>query len=660
VSAIKLTNFGGIIPRTSPRLVGDNIAQKAINCRLSNGELIPFNKPKVVATVSKAFPFKTIYRATESGDYHWLAFDADTDVIKAPLYGKAKWCWTGATEPRIAELAGLKVDTFYTLGTPKPVTALTATPTGGVASNIERYYTYTFIAKWSDVEFEGAMAPLTAPITGKPDGSWAITGMDATPISSGTVTGAYSAPDTAFTSAVPHWLRVGEEVVISSVTMKVTAVTSPLIFKVAGDYAAATTWARKAPFPGTITKNLYRSTGTTGQFQLVAENITGTTYTDTLTDGQIPGDELISSDWDMPPVGLQGMCALPSGALCGFLGNKVFFSEPNQPQAWPSNYALISDYPVTAVASFGTGVFAATDSRPFIITGTEPGQMYGQAWEEVLPCYSKRSMVSLGDLVLYSSHVGIIAVNAAGAQMWTQAYFTEYEWKKLKPESIVTAFAARRLYAHYDTGDFERTLIFNLMGDHPYLTETSFEAEALYADATTGELYFSSGNQIFEHDPADGYPMSQEWMSKEIDLPRPTNLGAAKVNFDLAIDPALQAEIEAQAAAVLAFNTPLLATGNVYGAWNMKPWGGAGAVSINDSILKTPVELPPGNEVTFQLFKGTPTGEMALVAARTVSDSKPFHLPSGYKADSVAVHVISQCAIKSVELGATKAALAGA
>lgn len=660
MASIKLTGLGGIVPRTSPRLIADNAAQIAVNCRLSNGELIPFNQPKKVAVSNSTPPYQTIHRATENGDYQWLAWARDVDVVKAPLFGTAKWCWSGDAEPRIADLVRLQAAGAYTLGTPKPVTAPTVTPSGGVGTTITRYYTYSFIAKWADVELEGGIAPLTAALTGKVDGTWAVTGMDTTPPNSGTVTGVFSSSETTFTDTVDHFLRVGEEIVVSSTVLTVSSVVSSKIFKVAGDYSAATSWARKAPFPGTITKNLYRSTGTSGQFQLVAENISGTTYNDTLTDGQIPGDELISANWDMPPVGLKGLCMLPSGALCGFLGTKVLFSEPNQPQAWPSDYALTSDYPVVAVASFGTGVLAATESRPFIITGTEPGQMAGQAWEEVLPCLSKRSMVSLGDLALYSSHVGLVAVNASGANLWTQPYFTEYEWRTLVPASMVSAYAARRLYVHYDNGGIQRTLVFNLSGDDPYLTEIQFDAEALYADATTGELYFAYGNSIYEHDPADGYAMSQDWMGKEIVLPKPANLGAAKVNFTPAIDPAQAAAIQAEIAAVTAANTPLLATGKVYGAWNTRPFGALNTNAYNGSDLATSPTVPPANEVTFQLYRDSPAGPMQLVAARTVTDSKPFRLPSGFKANSVAVRVISQCPIASIELGNSPSELATA
>jgi hypothetical protein len=659
MGAIRLTQFSGIIPRTSGRLIPDNAAQLAINCDFSDGELRPLNAPKKIYTSAKTGPLLTIYRITENSNYAWLTWPYDVDVVKAPLYGTAKWCFTGDGEPRITNMASAisgngndYPHTAYTLGVPKPITAPSVSHSGGTGSAESRYYAYTFRASWDGVEFEGAVSPLSTLVNGKVDGTWAITGMDASPPNNGTVTGSFSSGETTFTSAIDTFLRTGEQVVISGTTMTVTVLTSK-IFKVAGNYSSATSWARKAPFTGTITKCLYRTSGTAAQFQLVAENIIGTTYNDTLTASQIPGDELISADWDMPPVGLTGLFMLPSGALAGFDGIRLKISEPYQPHAWPSSYDLTADFPIKAAASFGTGVVCATESRPFIVTGVDPGQMSGTMWEEVLPCSSKRSMVSLGDVVLYASPSGIVAVGSSGSSIWSLGYFSgEKDWMNYNPASMVSALANRRLYICYQTGNTTRTLMFNLQGDGQYLIESHFDADDIYADLVTGRLYFSYGSDVYEFDPQTGYPMVQTWMSKEFTLPRPQNIGAAKINFNLAINTLERNAILAEISAITAANAPLLATGNVHGAWNASRYN---TNCWNCSDLQQPPDNPPTNEVSFELYAG---GKLRV--AKVVQDSMPFSLPSGYKADTIAVQVSSQCHIKSIEIGDTKQTLAQA
>lgn len=662
MGAIRLTAFGGIIPRTSERLIPDNAAQIATNCRLSSGELEPFNAPALAYTSAKTGPLLSIHRIEENGSEAWLTWPYDVDVVKASLYGTARWCFTGDGEPRIttlaAALSGSGDDyphTAYTLGTPKPVTAPTVTPSGGVSATlVDRYYAYTFYASWDGVEFEGAVSPLSGLTNGKVDATWAIAAMDSTPPNSGTVAGVHAAGETTFTDTVDTFLRAGEQVVIAGVTMAVASITSAKVFKVMGDYSAATTWARKAAFPGTIYRRLYRSAGTTGQFQLVAEGITTTTYNDSLTDSQIPGDELISSDWDMPPVGLTGLFSLPSGSVGGFIGNKLMFSEPYQPHAWPTGYAMQADYPVVGAECFGTGVAALTTSQPYIIQGVEPGQMSGESWKEVLPCSSKRSVVAVDGAVLFASTSGYKAASGAGVSDWSAPYFTEKEFKALNPATMVAAFVERRLFLRYEQTDgTTKALIFNLSGENPYPVDTHITADEIHADATDAHLYFSTESKIYEFDPADGYPMSQDWQSKEIVLPKPQNLGAAKVNFTQAIDPAVAAGIEAEIAAVEAANALLLAAGDVHGSWgsyayNTTPWGG--------SDLEIPPAVPPANEVTFQLYVNGAT----LKATKTVRDREIFRLPAGYKTDRVSVRVQSQCLIESIELGETPSSLAQA
>lgn len=839
MGSVRITNFGGIVPRTSERLLPDNAAQIAINCRLSSGELEPFNTGAKVYSSAKAGPLLAIHRIEDGGSYAWLAWAYDVDVVKTTLYGTGRWCYTGDGEPRITTVAdaisGTGDDyphTAYTLGTPKPVTAPTVNTSGGAsATMVDRYYAYTFYAAWDTVEFEGAVSPISTLKNGKVDATWAITGMDASPESSGTGSVSMASGKTRVVSSTPTWLREGEGVVVDGIDATVTGIVSPTTFDAnmcanlftyteqfdnaawskanctitpdsvaspdasisadslvestdgsaqyhyvyqsitletatqhtfscygkagtrsliamqvnAGAYpvgyfnlstgvvgttnsvdsasieaigsgwyrcsitftttaataaylcailavnvdastqyigsggvavylwgadirkgpklayrnvaaAGSHTWARKAAFPGTFYKRLYRTTGTTGQWQLVADQQDGgvawasaTAYNDTLTDGQIPGDELITSTWEMPPVGLTGLFSLPSGSMGGWVGNRLHLSEPDQPHAWPPEYQMQADYPIVGAECFGSGVCLATTSWPYIIQGVDPGQMSGQSWKESLPCVSKRSVTSLGDTVVYASQSNMIGVSSGGASTWAIPYFTEREFKTLNPETMVSAMVERRLYVMYEIDGTHRAMIFNLNGDDQYLTEAHFDAVEIHGDMTNGHLYYAFGQDIYEFDPVDGYSLTQDWKSKEITLPAPQNLGAAKIVFVQAIDPAQAAAVAAEIAAIEAANAALIAAGSVHGAWNAAPYN---TIAFNGSDLETPPDEPPANTVNFQLYAG---GE--LKASRTVSDERIFRLPSGYKKDTVSVRVQSQCKIKSIELGQTPESL---
>ena len=55
---------------------------------------------------------------------------------------------------------------------------------------------------------------------------------------------------------------------------------------------------------------------------------------------QVPLQLPLTSDlYEAPPNDLQGICLHSSGALAGYSGNTLRFSEPYLPHAWPADYS---------------------------------------------------------------------------------------------------------------------------------------------------------------------------------------------------------------------------------------------------------------------------------------------------------------------------------
>ena len=83
-----LTDFGGMAPMVSPRLLAPNQAQNAINAKLWSGELRAYRDPTAVVTPSKAGTKKTIYRfgqdVTNEAQY-WFHWTVDVDVVRGPV-----------------------------------------------------------------------------------------------------------------------------------------------------------------------------------------------------------------------------------------------------------------------------------------------------------------------------------------------------------------------------------------------------------------------------------------------------------------------------------------------------------------------------------------------------------------------------------------------
>jgi len=663
---IKFAPFGGLFPLIGKRLLPPTAAQRAINIKLQSGELRPLREPGLsyVPLTPKTNPALSIFKArngTSSSD--WFSWPVDVDCVRAPLPTDvtSRFCWTGDGVPKMAVYTSAVVGSTnnfplaaseFTLGVPTPQTAPTVTPSGGVATDVTRFYCYTFETALGE---ESSPSPLSLSATGKPDGTWAIAAMDTAPANSGVGTAAFSSVTTfTATAAAKHWLRVGDSVVLSNAsptvlgTFTVASVPSASTFTVAGNYATAVSWSRSTPWNiSGMTKNLYRTTGTTGVFQLI--NATGvavatTTYSDTLSDSLIAGDDLVSVGWVPPPVGLTGLCVHSSGALVGFVNNLLCFSEPTQPHAWPTAYQLSSGFNGVGLATSGSTIIMATAGTPFVVTGTEPLSMSGENVPGMYPCLSKRSVISYAGGVLYASKHGLISAGPSGAALFTKPFYTRDEWDDLNPSTMVCATANERMYVAYDNdAGTKKILIF----DGELHTTADVSAYELYTDEATGELYLTTSEGILLWDDPDKVVLFSDWMSKEFVFPAPVNLGAAKVDFDLVIDPAQQAAIDAAQAVVVAANAALIAASPqaVKGSINASI---VSAYPINGSAMVAYPENAVTNEVTFNLYS-----DDTLLATRTVSNNTAFRLPAGYKRDVFHIEVLAQCNIKEVRIAET-------
>lgn len=668
MAMIKITPFSGIIPRTGNRLLPNDGAAAASSLKLQSGELRPLRRPGL--TYSPASPKNalqiSIFKARNgASDSSWFTWPIDVDCVRVPLATEveSRFCWTGDGAPKMITytkaISGAALNypllaNELMLGIPTPQTACGVSSAGGTGSATTRFYCYTFLSQYGE---ESAPSPISASVTGKVDDTWSITAMDTAPLNSGIG----SSVGNVFTATAYPWLRVGDAVTVNSIARTVTVVSGNTFTFDGATYTAGpgVAWARVTPWnTASMTKNLYRTSGSTGAFQLV-NNATiaaaTTTYSDTYTDAVIAGDDLISTGWVPPPVGLRNLCLHPSGSLCGFVGNLFCASEPLQPHAWPTAYQLSSGYNGVGMAVFGSTVVMATAGQPFVVTGVEPASMTGEDVQGMYPCLSKRSVFSIGNAVLYSSLHGMVQVGVQGVGIFTDPWYTKDEWKDLNPATMICTTAYGRIYVLYtSTAGLQSLIVF----DGPLLTAVdgnSVAGSELYADATTGELYITKSDGISLWDDPTKAPLDGLWKSKDFVFPAPVNLGAGKIEFDLAIDPSIRTAVLALIASVTAANALLVPTpGAALTATKSDALRGAFAdddysgMEISGCALTDPPDTPASNNVTISLYSGD-----TLLASRIVSDTKVFRLTSGYKKDVFSVQITSQCTIKEVRIAET-------
>ena len=488
----KIKTFKGKAPKVSPRLLGDGFAQKADNCFLATGDLVPYKKSTVDwIAVAKSGDIKTLYKfgsgsangdTTQDSDGFWFHWNNDVDVVRNPAYNdsfnKIYFTGEGTKPPQVTDstdaLAGAGTAypvTSTALGLAAPTVAPTISSIGGTATSSDpltldfRYYVYTFV---------DASGGESAP----------------SPVSSRIAT------------------QVGEEPIL--------AVAQP---------------PANSPYAAITRFRLYvTTTGSSAtDFQLCKEDLVSVTL---MTDAGQRSEVLPTATWQPPETGMVGLTAMSNGIMAGFEGSLLMFSEPYAPYAWPVEYQIGVDYEIVGLGVAGDQLVVCTKGNPYLVGGATSAAMSITKIDIEQACVSKRSIVSILNGVMYASPDGLVYISAAGVELKTEPLMTRMQWQALKPSSIHAYQHDNLYYGFYDNGTTKAGFILDPSSMH--FVGLDQYATAGYNDLETDALYLalpSSGNtnaQIvrWDYDSADEDYL---WKSKKYVFKKPLPLACGKV-----------------------------------------------------------------------------------------------------------------------------------
>ena len=568
---IKLENFSGIVPRTSPTQLDPTQAQIANNVKLQSRELRSWAQPEL-EYVPTTIDVQTIYRIdSPSGDKYWLEWATDVDMVPGPVadVDEYRYYYTGDGAPKktnyaLATSSGMgsrpyPISWLY-MGVPAPTTAPTLTPSGSSGTSETRAYVYTYVSTFGTVKEESAPSP-AATVTVTSSGHTV------------TVNGFAAAPTTGYN--ITH-------------------------------------------------RRIYRTItgGSSVTYSFVAEiPVSTTSYVDSKTVAQL-GSELPSIYWNPPPAALKGLTAMPNGILAGFLGNQVWFSEPYYPHAWPEGYMLTVDYPIVGLGVYETNLVVLTTRFPYIISGVSPTSMSQQKLPIPQPCVSKRSIASDQYGVLYASPNGLVSLGQGTQDVVTVPLYIRDEWQVLNPSSMVGA-VYNNLYMGFTTieGVIQGFVISR--GDTPPLVHLDFPTRALFVDRSTSNIYAVSDldNKVYQLDASTVNYTTYEWKSKKFVMPNPLNFGAVKVQADYDF----MGDIAAYNAYVQAIKDANIA---IYAANGGKVKGELNTslineLTINGSLLKDLPEFGTNRYITLIVYAD---GEQVFAA--DVLNQEPLRMPA--------------------------------
>lgn len=470
-----ITDFAGMVPRKSARLLANNQAQNAISAKLLSGELEAFKDLASVVTPSKAGTKQTIYRygqdvADES--QYWFHWTADVDVVRGPINNDAteRTYWTGEASPRVTDntlalLAGTDYPmNWYTLGVPKPAAAPALTTDGAGAGDLKSVaVVYTYVSAWGE---EGPPSDPSSIVSAKFGDTLTIAGMS-------------TGPGAGYNIA---------------------------------------------------TKRLYLATtgSTSTDYQLVGEVLLADTSEGVAYSSTSLGAVIASRLWIPPPSGMRGLTAMGNGMLAGFLNNDVWLCEPYQPHAWPARYRKSVSFGIVGLAAFDSFLVALTKGIPYAGTTSSPASLQLSPIAAGKACVSKRGIVTMPGAVLYPCAQGLGMVTPGGWKLATEEYFTTEQWEALVPRSISAYRLGNRYVGFYDNGaGVQRGFIFDPLDPRASFVYIDVYATAGYNDPLRDRLYLQVGNDIKRWEGSGS--RAYTWKSKVFTMPQPMSPGFGQV-----------------------------------------------------------------------------------------------------------------------------------
>lgn len=578
----KLNNFAGIAPGVDDRRLSDQFGTVASDIDFESGALVPITDNSVNTTLSNSNR-RSVFRYKTGNTSYWLQWNEEVDVVKGPIPNDAfdRLYWTGEDYPRVGigstsnsmiSGSGSYPATSFKLGIPAPSTAPTTNKTGTADSTQTPFdvsYVFTFV---SAIGEEGPPSPPSTVIE----------------------------------------LTDAENVVV---TMGATP---------SGNYN----------FSSGALRRIYRSnTGSNNtRFQFVGEvPIATTTFTDTKNGSEL-GELLPSETWIGPPDDdtnlypsgpMIGLIAVANGIMAGFTGNRLCFSEPFLPHAWPVSYRITLESDIVAIGATGNGVVALTEGDPYFVTGTDPSAMSAIKLDIQQSCVNKNSVVDMGGYLLYAGPDGLVAAGGNEARLVTQGLISAKQWNASFAPTTIRAFRHENTYVAFNTTVTSTTPPVTLSTGwvyDPRAQESALSTLALGNTANVrggfekdddGELYIIVGNELQEYRNGTT-KKTMRFRSKKFVTPQPTSFSWVSVDAE---GYPVSVRVIADDTTIASYT--LSKSGNVFTQATTIP-SGIADVSLQEPIMRLPADV--GREWQIEVSGAVTVNEVCI--AQSIDEVK--------------------------------------
>lgn len=516
--AIVINQFAGEASGITPRLIPQGFAQRARNVDVSLRSLKPLNNVGDVIDDVGVYNPQTVFRYR---DQHWLAWGADVDVVRSPLADDPykRIYWTGDGVPKMAAVdtatsgAPPYPNDFRKLGIPAPT---------GLISPITPDRPDTIVDSDANEDGEDGASDQDNSDSGEQGADQASDADD----QSEPETIPFEAPDTAVEAVYifTYVSEYGEEGPPSNPSYSVLRWDDSEDDSVYGRITLD--MPRTDSIAANITKlRIYRSEGG-GSFNYVMDIIPGAN----LFEDTVPSKSLLapvpSIEWEPPNAEMRGIISVAGGGLAGFFDNVLCFSEPGYPHAWPTGYRHVFDDQIVGIAVVAAGIVVCTTGAPSLVVGSTAAAMQALDVDSQQACLSKRSIVDMGEHVLYACPNGLVAVSGQGAPVISRDLMTKEQWQALNPASIHAYRDDNRYIAFYtDSQGSDGAFVFTPESGFEFIE--GITASAASYQGSEGGLYIVDDGKLRLWEA--GEAMLAEWRSGIYEVSTPSKFTCAKL-----------------------------------------------------------------------------------------------------------------------------------
>ena len=249
------------------------------------------------------------------------------------------------------------------------------------------------------------------------------------------------------------------------------------------------------------------------------------------------GEVLPSGTWIGPPDDdtslypdgpLTGLTPVANGVFAGFTGKRLCLSEPFLPHAWPIDYRITLEEDIVAIGSVSNGVVALTDGAPYFVTGVDPSAMTAVKLDIAQACVNARSVVDMGDYLLYAGPDGLVAVSGGQGEVVTNGLISVKQWNDDFNPTTYRAFKHENTYvAFWSGGGF----VYDPRAGEAALSTLSYTGDVRggFTNPKDGELYIIVGNKIKKY-RGGTTNKTLKWKSKQYVTPKPVSMGWVSVH----------------------------------------------------------------------------------------------------------------------------------